>query len=168
MLDELRDLTAPEFLLLLPALVLLTLIALLLSRRRHPTKVTHTVRYEAGKASTEMAAGALTVPAPESQDVKAEMPGVGLLRTAEDLSSTEALAEKIRHAADCQDHTGHAFARIELGDLAHHEGDLTTACEHWQIARQLFADLNRADEQKKVEDRMRCNGCPTDWVLNNF
>lgn len=62
----------------------------------------------------------------------------------------------------------HAAARLELGDLARASGDLTTACEHWQIARGLFYDLKTARALEHAETRMRQNGCPTDWVLNDF
>jgi len=61
-----------------------------------------------------------------------------------------------------------ARARLELGDVACVRGDLTTACEHWQMARGLFLDLGRQREHAAVETRMRRNGCPTDWVLNEF
>ncbi len=62
----------------------------------------------------------------------------------------------------------HAAARIELGDLALASGDLTTACEHWQIARGLYFDLKHARELEAAEARMQRTGCPTDWVLNDF
>lgn len=62
----------------------------------------------------------------------------------------------------------HAKARLALGDLAHAGGDLTTACEHWQIARALYLELKLGADHEAVENRMRCNGCPTDWVLTDF
>ena len=61
-----------------------------------------------------------------------------------------------------------AMARLELGDLARACGDLTTACEHWQMARALFTDLKRPAETVAAEKRMESAGCPTDWVLNQF
>lgn len=61
-----------------------------------------------------------------------------------------------------------AAARLELGDLAHRAGDLSTACEHWQMARGLFRQLDQRIALSTVETRMRDNGCPTDWVLNDF
>jgi hypothetical protein len=64
--------------------------------------------------------------------------------------------------------TVQAQARLELGDIARESGDLTTACEHWQIARGLFLDLKEDDALGWAETRMRENGCPTDWVLNDF
>lgn len=62
----------------------------------------------------------------------------------------------------------HALARLELGDLARHDGDLTTACEHWSIARSLMHELKIADGIREAEGRIRNHGCPTDWVLNDF
>ena len=62
----------------------------------------------------------------------------------------------------------HAEARLELAEIARASGDLTTACEHWQIARGLFSDLKHAKGRGKAETLMREHGCPTDWVLNDF
>ena len=47
-------------------------------------------------------------------------------------------------------------------------GDLTTACEHWQIARSLFEEGSQKAKAENVEARMKRFGCPTDWVLNDF
>lgn len=66
------------------------------------------------------------------------------------------------------DNDTHAAARLELGDLLGADGDMTTACEHWQIARQIFWDRGDKDELADVDRRMMANGCPTDWVLNDF
>jgi tetratricopeptide (TPR) repeat protein len=62
----------------------------------------------------------------------------------------------------------HAAARLELGDIARQTGDTTTACEHWQIARSLFQDAGRASDRDAATARMQRNGCPSDWVLNQF
>lgn len=62
----------------------------------------------------------------------------------------------------------HAAARLELGDRVGGRGDMITACEHWQIARQIFWDENRRDGIAEADQRMIANGCPTDWVLNDF
>ncbi len=80
----------------------------------------------------------------------------------------ELLRKSIRLAAKLGQKQTHAGARLELGDLVREQGDLTTACEHWQIARGLFHELKRAGELAAAEKRMRQNGCPTDWVLNDF
>lgn len=62
----------------------------------------------------------------------------------------------------------HAAARLELGDRVGARGDMITACEHWQIARQIYWDGNLADGLAEADRRMIANGCPTDWVLNDF
>ncbi len=61
-----------------------------------------------------------------------------------------------------------AAARMELGDLASASGDLTTACEHWQMARSLFTQTQRVEHASAIETRMEAAGCPTDWVLTQF
>ena len=62
----------------------------------------------------------------------------------------------------------HAQARIELAEAAFRAGDLTSACEHWQMARMAFLDGGHKAEGDRVDRRMRANGCPTDWVLTDF
>ena len=78
------------------------------------------------------------------------------------------LTKSLRLSAILGQKETQACARIELGDLARAGGDLTTACEHWQLARGLFYDLKKAGDLASAEKRMRQNGCPTDWVLNDF
>lgn len=80
----------------------------------------------------------------------------------------ELLRRCVRSAASQRLHHIHAQARLELGDLARASGDLTTACEHWQLARKLAADLSDSPLLQGAEDRMQRHGCPTDWVLNEF
>lgn len=82
--------------------------------------------------------------------------------------AAETLRKCIRLAAKLGQKPVHAAARLELGDLVREEGDLTTACEHWQIARGLFFELKNEKELAASEKRMRQHGCPTDWVLNDF
>lgn len=82
--------------------------------------------------------------------------------------AADCLRKSIRIAARLGLRREHAAARLELGDLARASGDLTTACEHWQIARGLFTDLRLARDLEAAEGRMRDSGCPTDWVLNDF
>ncbi len=78
------------------------------------------------------------------------------------------LRDAIRLAASSDLPSQHAAARLELGELARQDGDLITACEHWQIARGLFHDLKNSARVKSTEARMRDQGCPTDWVLTDF
>lgn len=62
----------------------------------------------------------------------------------------------------------HAAARLALGEAAYGAGDLTSACEQWQMARTAFLEAGDAEQHDRVEKRMRENGCPTDWVLTDF
>lgn len=74
----------------------------------------------------------------------------------------------IRWAAKARNPATEAEARLELAELARAADDLTTACEHWQIARALFHKLDRKEALAGTEDAMRRHGCPTDWVLTDF
>lgn len=71
-------------------------------------------------------------------------------------------------ATQLRDTRLHSAARLELGDRVAARGDMTTACEHWQIARQIYWDENRANDLAEADRRMIAAGCPTDWVLNDF
>jgi hypothetical protein len=62
----------------------------------------------------------------------------------------------------------HAAARLALGEAAHLAGDLTTACEQWQMARTAYFQAGETEHHARIEKRMRENGCPTDWVLTDF
>lgn len=81
--------------------------------------------------------------------------------------AAEQLRASVRAAVKSRSKTVQAEARLELAELARAAGDLTTACEHWQLARALFHELQ--DERVgKTETLMQKHGCPTDWVLNDF
>lgn len=62
----------------------------------------------------------------------------------------------------------HAEVRVELANLAKADGDMTSACEHWQIALQLYHDLNRKEDRDQIAKCMTECGCPTGWFLNSF
>lgn len=62
----------------------------------------------------------------------------------------------------------HAEARLQLAEAAFDAGDLIGACEQWQMARNALQDDGQKDAHARVEQRMRENGCPTDWVLTDF
>lgn len=74
----------------------------------------------------------------------------------------------IRSAVESRNEAAAAEARLGLAELAREAGDLTTACEHWQIARALFHQLQEKPALARTEELMRRHGCPTDWVLNDF
>lgn len=78
------------------------------------------------------------------------------------------LLQCLRTATATGQRETHARARVTLGEIAHAGGDLTTACEHWQIARQIFHETGLTREHDVVEAKMLANGCPTDWVLTDF
>ncbi|MEQ8823653.1 MAG: hypothetical protein RIC14_04695 [Filomicrobium sp.] len=86
----------------------------------------------------------------------------------EDTAAADHLRNTIMLATSAADNMLHARARLELGDISQAEGDLITACEHWQLARSLFEDMSNAGDAEVCEKRMLGNGCPTDWVLTDF
>lgn len=83
-------------------------------------------------------------------------------------SAAEHLRESVRAAAKSKNAAVQAEARLELAELARAAGDLTTACEHWQLARALFHEMKQTARLGDTETLMRKHGCPTDWVLNDF
>lgn len=116
----------------------------------------------------------LAVQDAEKSGARDKLPGLYLSLAqcrfaAGEASDAEGLLRKcIRGAADVRHKDVHARARVVLGDIARINGDLTTACEHWQIARALFFELKQGSDHRAVETRMLKNGCPTDWVLTDF
>ncbi|MCC7251349.1 hypothetical protein [Hyphomicrobium sp.] len=78
------------------------------------------------------------------------------------------LRSSVRAAAKARDAAVQAEARFELAEIARAAGDLTTACEHWQMARALFHEQKSEARLGETERLMRQHGCPTDWVLNDF
>ena len=114
-------------------------------------------------------------PTPErTEAAEATLAGLHLKRARDEIAQGRAeagadhLRSCIRAAAEARDAAAEAEARLELAELARAAGDLTTACEHWQIARGLFHDLARKPELARTERLMQQHGCPTDWVLNDF
>ncbi len=82
--------------------------------------------------------------------------------------SAELLRKAIWVASRLGQKEAHALARVELGDIHREAGDLTTACEHWQLARSLYYELKLQKAHDATESRMLRHHCPTDWVLNDF
>lgn len=64
--------------------------------------------------------------------------------------------------------SAHAEARIELADIAYRAGDLTEACEQWQIARTALLADGQTGAHAEIDKTMRDHQCPTDWVLTDF
>lgn len=91
-----------------------------------------------------------------------------MTNSAPDGIVTSHLRRAIILASRLKDNDTHAAARLELGDIMARQSDLTSACEHWQIARQIFWDQGEKERQNDVDQRMMANHCPTDWVLNDF
>jgi len=167
---------------LLVALFVLLLLVLLLLRRRRPAagglrpEDSIPAAAESGRRAPKLdrAALAAAVRDAESRGESARLPGLYLslarcrIEDGETADAEELLRKSIRGAAGAQIKDTHAMARLALGDLAHRSGDLTTACEHWQIARALFHELKQKRDHEAAESRMLRNGCPTDWVLTDF
>jgi hypothetical protein len=115
-------------------------------------------RIEAAEAAKDLVLVASHYLAFARQEIAGGQPD----RAADHLRSSVRASAKGRHASI------QAEARLELAELARVAGDLTTACEHWQIARGLFHGLKQAAEVGETEKLMQRHGCPTDWVLNDF
>lgn len=114
------------------------------------------------------------IEAAEAREDIAALPALFLANGREEIANdnTEAggdhLRSCIRWAAKTKNSALEAEARVELAELARAAGDLTTACEHWQMARALFHKLARENDLAATEEAMRVHGCPTDWVLTDF
>ena len=83
-------------------------------------------------------------------------------------SRMSALRSAAAYGARHGPHASHAAARLELAEVAYLAGDLTTACEQWQLARTACLEGGHLELHATIEKRMRANGCPTDWVLTDF
>lgn len=94
--------------------------------------------------------------------------GCCLLTAADANAAADALRKSVVLASRLDLKAVHAAARLELAQISEVNGDLTTACEHWQIARMLYHDLGQQDDVDQTDAKMLSNGCPTDWVLTDF
>jgi hypothetical protein len=156
------------------AIVLLFAVVRLVHRRRGAAIVPVTPVRPDLTARLDSKALAAAVAEAEAAGQPDRLPGLYLslarfhLQSGETPDAEQLLLKSIRGAANGRHKGVHAQARLELGDLAHAGGDLTTACEHWQIARALFHELKQPSDHKAAETRMLRNGCPTDWVLTDF
>jgi hypothetical protein len=183
---------------LLPAALLLTLLALLLRRRNRKPSVGDDQLPDGGSihgiasplASSSSSAPTVEAPPPvavESVDAitarieravaDGERTSLSSLyfnlaaahqRDGNASAQMSALRSAAGYGALHGPHSAHAAARLALGEAAHQAGDLTTACEQWQLARTAFLEGGDIEQHAHVEKRMRENGCPTDWVLTDF
>jgi hypothetical protein len=160
------------------ALAALAFLLTRLRRRRSQEKAAapspeRVAAVEPAPAKIDPAALMAAIEEAQAQGQQDRLPGLYLalasvrIEAGERAEAEDLLRKSIRGAGARHKET-HARARVALGDLAKASGDLTTACEHWQIARALFHELQRVSEHEAVEQRMRANGCPTDWVLTDF
>jgi hypothetical protein len=162
----------------LAALVLLLVLGVRQRRRKRAAKARHAQEPRLARAAPPPAldAAALTtaVHEAETRGEREKLPGLYLslahcrIEAGRTVDAEDLLRKSIRGAASLEHKETHARARLALGDLAQRSGDLTSACEHWQIARALFFELKQGRDHDAVETRMRRNGCPTDWVLTDF
>jgi hypothetical protein len=86
----------------------------------------------------------------------------------DEASRLSALRSAATHGSQYGPHAAHAEARLELAEIAFRAGDLTSACEQWQMARMALLKDGQTERHASIEKRMRENGCPTDWVLTGF
>jgi tetratricopeptide (TPR) repeat protein len=169
---------------LLVALFGFVVLFLLLAHRRQTRKdtalpeegIAAPARARSAEPAVKLDSAALVIAVEdaETREENGRLPGLYLslaqcrIEAGETADAAELLRKSIRGAASAQLKDTHARARVALGDMAHQGGDLTTACEHWQIARALFHELKLTRDHEMVEQRMLRNGCPTDWVLTDF
>ena len=167
----------PEFVWGSICAVVVLVLAFALRKRRKP-KLSHIA--ERSGIATVTALPVLSsadlaneVRAAEANGAQDKLPGLYLALAQSRISdgSTaegEEILRKILRSTGQRSKDSHAKARVMLGDMARAKGDLSTACEHWQMARALFYELDQKGEHASVETRMLKNGCPTDWVLTDF
>ena len=167
----------------IPVLAFATVFLLLLRKRRKAPGIERAPAREAAEKAPsvsehEIRAGIDTVSkridAAEKRGAKSELAPLylELARGQQQLRNEEARMAALRSAAGYGAKHGprsaHAAARLELGEAAYLAGDLTSACEQWQMARTAYLEDEQREMHARVEKRMRDNGCPTDWVLTDF
>ncbi len=94
--------------------------------------------------------------------------GISLLEQHNLEDAETCLQHILDQATENNDLSLQCEARYYLAKLNKEMGDLTLACEHWQIARDLYKKSGNKARIEEIEQHMRENGCPTDWVLNGF
>lgn len=94
--------------------------------------------------------------------------GVLLKQAGEMHPAADILRKSVMIAMQMKDARLHAMGRLELGDIVAELGDLTTACEHWQLAKRMFLEVRHRADSDAADERMLKHGCPTEWVLTEF
>jgi len=161
--------------------LMVTIIALGIRRRRRRLRAARTRDETLSAAAPVLAIPKLDAIVLNAQIRDAEaggqseqLPGLFLslaewhMMQGENAVAADLLRKSVRSAVGDGLKETRAKGRVALGDIAHADGDLATACEHWQIARTLYLELGIAGQHDEVDERMQRNGCPTDWVLTDF
>ncbi|MEO1205961.1 MAG: hypothetical protein AAFV45_06475 [Pseudomonadota bacterium] len=94
--------------------------------------------------------------------------GVLLKQAGQSAVAGDVLRKCVMIAMQLKDARLHAMGRLELGDVVAEAGDLTTACEHWQMAKAMFLEVRHRADSEAADARMLKSGCPTEWVLTEF
>jgi hypothetical protein len=167
-----------ELIFAIPVAVVLTLVFLLVrgiaitraARRRGSVKQA----YSAAVLDEDAMTIGRRIDAAKAADNKAVLADLYLAqaRAYQKLGHEKARMAALTSAAACASLYGpeasHASARMQLAEAAYSAGDLTSACEHWHLARGAFQASGQTEEHARVEKLMRDHGCPTDWVLTEF
>jgi len=94
--------------------------------------------------------------------------GLSQREAGDELRSADTIRKCVMLAMQIKDARLHAMGRLELGDIAAGQGDLTTACEHWQMAKKMYFEAELNADSDVADRRMLAHGCPTEWVLTDF
>ena len=102
-----------------------------------------------------------------SEEAREELQrGLEYLEAANLDEAEKCLESALSEAGPAGDLTALCETRYHLAIVNKQMGDLTLACEHWQIARELYQIVRDKQKVAEIEEYMRESGCPTDWVLN--
>lgn len=122
---------------------------------------------EVERLQARLAAAQAASPAPDLAPIYMELAAQHRV-SGDEAARLAALRSAAGLAAQHGPRAAHAQARLELAEVAFEAGDLTGACEQWQMARTALDDDGQRDAATRVDKRMLDNGCPTDWVLTDF
>ena len=168
-----------ELIFAIPVAVILTLVFLLVrgiatKRAAQQRRGSVEQAYSAAVLDEDAVTIGRRIDAAKTADNKAALADLYLAqaRACQKLGDEKARMSALASAAACASLYGpeasHASARMQLAEVAYNSGDLTSACEHWHLARGAFQASGQTEEYARVEKLMRDHGCPTDWVLTEF